>query len=138
MPSKRKWIVNGDKTDHGGTVIASATTATTFGMPFARVGDKVICPKCKVVATIIQGESTMIVMGKPQAYEGCYTSCGAKLVSVQKHTSYFIDGSDHGSDSDAGPAVAAATAAAAPPAKKGVCLECLLKAAERATAVLGR
>lgn len=140
MARTRKWIVNGDRTDHGGTVIASITSSA-YGKPFARVGDQLYCPKCKKSTTIIQGDATMIVLGQPQAYEGCYTSCGAKLVSVQQHTTFFVDGAG-GKASSSDPTSALMSELDADPtplaAKKPVCLECLLAAAQRATAVLGR
>jgi uncharacterized Zn-binding protein involved in type VI secretion len=82
------FIVIGDKTSHGGTVAAGATTATTQGKQIARVGDKVTCPRCGNT-TIASGDSTMIVMGQPVARNGDKTACGATLISSQTQT---IDG----------------------------------------------
>lgn len=79
------FIVLGDKTSHGGTVVAGATTATTHGKQVARVGDKVTCPKCGNT-TIAEGDNTMIVMGQPVARHGHKTACGATLIAGQNVT----------------------------------------------------
>lgn len=80
------FIVVGDKTSHGGTVVGStATTVTTHNRPIARVGDKVTCPKCGE-NTIATGDPTMIVMGQPAARQGDKTACGATLISSQSVT----------------------------------------------------
>lgn len=54
-------IVLGDKTDHGGTVITAGSTTDTMGIPWARQGDMVACPKCKGVFPIAQGDANFIV-----------------------------------------------------------------------------
>jgi uncharacterized Zn-binding protein involved in type VI secretion len=79
------FIVIGDKTSHGGTVVGGATTATTHGKQVARVGDKVTCPKCGST-TIATGDNTMIVMGQPIARHGDKTACGATLIAGQSVT----------------------------------------------------
>lgn len=73
-------IVLGDKTDHGGTVITAGTMTDTNGLPWARQGDMVACPKCKGVFPIGQGDANFIVDGAPVAYEGCKVACGATLI----------------------------------------------------------
>lgn len=78
------YICKGDKTTHGGTVLEGDESSVVEGRPIARVGDKVLCPRCKRVTTIIQGDSAFIVSGRAIAYEGCATSCGAKLISSQR------------------------------------------------------
>jgi uncharacterized Zn-binding protein involved in type VI secretion len=102
------FIVVGDKTSHGGTVLGGASTATTMNRSIARVGDKVSCPKCGE-NTIATGDSTMIVMGHPVARQGDKTACGATLVSSQSVT--LAETSSSGvspSISDAEDAIAAA------------------------------
>jgi uncharacterized Zn-binding protein involved in type VI secretion len=79
------FIVIGDKTSHGGTVVGGATTATTHGKQVARVGDKVSCPKCGST-TIATGDNSMIVMGQPVARHGDKTACGATLIAGQSAT----------------------------------------------------
>lgn len=79
------FIVIGDKTSHGGTVVGGAPTASTMNKQIARVGDKVTCPKCGN-NTIATGDSSMIVMGQPVARQGDKTACGATLISSQSVT----------------------------------------------------
>lgn len=81
----RPFIIVGDKTSHGGTVVSGATTATTHSKQIARVGDKVTCPRCGST-TIATGDNTMIIMGKPVARDGDKTACGATLISSQSVT----------------------------------------------------
>lgn len=76
------FIVIGDKTSHGGTVVGGAPTASTLNKKIARVGDKVTCPKCGQ-NTIATGDNTMIIMGHPVARQGDKTACGATLISSQ-------------------------------------------------------
>lgn len=103
----RPFIVIGDKTTHGGTVVGAATTATTHGKQIARVGDKVTCPKCGN-NTIATGDDTMIVMGQPVARHGDKTACGATLISSQSVT---LDGTGGGAQKHEGaPLVTGATA----------------------------
>jgi uncharacterized Zn-binding protein involved in type VI secretion len=92
------FIVIGDKTSHGGTVVGGAAAATTLNKAIARVGDKVTCPKCGN-NTIATGDSTMIVMGQPVARHGDKTACGATLISSQGVTL-----SEHSSDGGSGAA----------------------------------
>lgn len=81
----KPFIVIGDRTSHGGTVVAGATTATTHGKQIARVGDKVTCPQCGN-NTIATGDDSMIVFGQPVARHGDKTACGATLISSQTPT----------------------------------------------------
>jgi uncharacterized Zn-binding protein involved in type VI secretion len=79
----RPFIVVGDKTSHGGTVIQGAPTSDSGGIQIARVGDKVTCPKkghggTTVIAT---GDPTCIIEGKPAARHGDKTACGAVLIA---------------------------------------------------------
>ncbi|MGP1666874.1 MAG: PAAR domain-containing protein [Rhodanobacter sp.] len=81
----KPFIVIGDKTSHGGTVVGGSSTATTHGTQIARLGDKVTCPKCGP-NTIASGDSTMMVMGQPVARHGDKTACGATLIAGQNVT----------------------------------------------------
>ncbi|KAB0585139.1 PAAR domain-containing protein [Ideonella dechloratans] len=81
----RPFIVVGDTTSHGGTVLEGAPSTTTGGKPIARVGDKVSCPKrghggTTVIAT---GDPSCLIDGKPAARHGDTTACGATLISSQ-------------------------------------------------------
>jgi len=80
------FIVQGDKTSHGGTVLAGSPFSDCDGKPIARVGDMVACPMCKGVFPISQGDQSNIVDGSPVAYHGCKTACGAMLISSQIRT----------------------------------------------------
>lgn len=76
------FIVVGDRTSHGGTVISGDMTFTVDGQPIARVGDKVICPRCKTTASIVTSRfPTVSAFGQNMAYDQDATSCGALLIS---------------------------------------------------------
>ncbi|WP_426105433.1 PAAR domain-containing protein [Massilia sp. TSP1-1-2] len=80
------FIVQGDKTSHGGTVLTGSPFSDCDGKPIARVGDMCSCPKCKGIFPIAQGDQSNIIDGAPVAYHGCKTACGASLVSSQIRT----------------------------------------------------
>ncbi|PWF47751.1 PAAR domain-containing protein [Massilia glaciei] len=80
------FIVQGDKTSHGGTVLVGSPFSDCDGKPIARVGDMVSCPERKGVFPIAEGDQSNIVDGAPVAYDGCKTACGARLVSSQIRT----------------------------------------------------
>jgi len=79
-------IVMGDKTSHGGTVITCSQTSDTHGKGWARVGDKVACPRCKGVFPIAEGDTTLTDDGLAVAYHGCKVACGATLIAGQQFT----------------------------------------------------
>lgn len=81
----KPFIVVGDKTSHGGTVIQGAPTSTTGGKPIARVGDKVTCPQRGHGGTtvIVSGDPTCLIDGMPAARHGDKTACGATLIASQ-------------------------------------------------------
>lgn len=84
----RPFIVIGDSTSHGGTVIEGAPTTDTNGIRIARVGDRVTCPKKGHGVTVIAtGDPSCIIEGKPAARHGDLTACGATLISSQMVTS---------------------------------------------------
>lgn len=77
------YITVGAKTTHGGTVISGSPHTTHNGIPVARVGDKVLCKKCKKVVSIATGDPSYIVDGSPIARHGDMTSCGSTLIAIQ-------------------------------------------------------
>ena len=81
----RPFIVLGDKTNHGGVVISASETTDCNGKGIARIGDKVTCPKKEhgKVTTIVTGDSTAIIDGRPAARHGDKTACGASLIAGQ-------------------------------------------------------
>lgn len=83
----RALIVLGDQTDHGGKVVAASPTTTINGIPVARVGDAVTCPRKGHGTTVIAtGDPNMLVGGKPVARHGDKTACGATLIASQSLT----------------------------------------------------
>jgi uncharacterized Zn-binding protein involved in type VI secretion len=69
-----------DKSSHGGVVI-SASGFPDMGKAIALVGDLVKCPKCKGTFPIVEGAQNRKFMGKPMAFHGHKTACGAILIS---------------------------------------------------------
>lgn len=83
----KKWIVLGDKTSHGGTVIEASGVSFTGNVRIARVGDKVACPMTgHGVCPIVTGDNGVIVDGRAVAREGDKTACGATLIASQHAT----------------------------------------------------
>ncbi len=76
----------GDRTDHGGTVIEGFGTTTSGGKPWAGVGHKVVCPRCKGAFPIIEGHAHITVDGIPVAMHGMRTACGATLLATPSTT----------------------------------------------------
>lgn len=86
-------VVLGDRTDHGGTVIEASMVTDTYGKYIARVGDRVHCPKKgHQDVVIVQGDHTMLIDGRAVAYDGCLTSCGARLIAGQFLTTVEFGG----------------------------------------------
>ncbi|MDR1397181.1 MAG: PAAR domain-containing protein [Desulfarculales bacterium] len=83
------WTIEGkgevvrldDPTTHGGKVITASANTFYEGIPIARVGDQVSCPKCKGTHTIITGAPTAFDYGAQIACDGDLVSCGAKLIA---------------------------------------------------------
>ncbi|RMC94643.1 PAAR domain-containing protein [Aquitalea palustris] len=79
----KRVIRLGDPTDHGGNVVSSASSTTLFGKQVACLGDSVSCPRNgHSNCSIVEGDSSWLVGGKPVALEGHKTSCGAVLIST--------------------------------------------------------
>lgn len=83
----KRFIVIGDRTSHGGTVIEASGSSSSGGIKIARVGDKVTCPqKGHGTCPIVSGDPTVIVDGMPVARDGDKTACGAVLIASQGAT----------------------------------------------------
>ena len=79
----KRVIRLGDPTNHGGKVVSAASNAHIEGLPVARLGDTVICPKKgHGTTTIVEGDPDWLLEGIPVALEGHKTSCGATLIST--------------------------------------------------------
>ena len=76
-------MVTGTTPHIGGTIITGASSMLVNNKPVARMGDKVICTGCGMMATIIQGDANVLIEGKPIAYAGCMTSHGGFITSGQ-------------------------------------------------------
>ena len=75
----------GDASDHGGQVISAAAVKTRIqGKPPATVGDLHVCPlPGHGVTPIVEGSGRVMIEGRPAAYAGCRTGCGAALIPSQ-------------------------------------------------------
>ena len=81
-----RFIVLGDPTSHGGKVLEASVETKIGGKGFARVGDKVSCPRCRRTTVIASGDNSCLIDGKAAAREGDVTACGAKLIASQALT----------------------------------------------------
>ncbi|KVT66843.1 hypothetical protein WK56_28750 [Burkholderia ubonensis] len=72
----------GDATSHGGKVTTGSAMSKVMDRLVARLGDQCICPMDGHQNCVIaEGDSAFIVDGKPAAFDGHKTSCGATLIS---------------------------------------------------------
>ena len=78
-----QYITIGCPTTGGGKVISGNSSFLIEGIAISCVGDKATCPKHKTTATIVSGDSHMLVMGKPAARVNDSLSCGCKLLPKQ-------------------------------------------------------
>jgi uncharacterized Zn-binding protein involved in type VI secretion len=135
----RPFVVLGDKTTHGGTVVSADYTSDIHGKYMARVGDMVTCRRCKGVFAITSGAADMVDgQGRGYARHGDAVACGARLIAGQA-TATWSDTSFLGIPS--APARAEAVSAAsqiAAPTDSGLCLACLRKAAHLGSPVVIR
>lgn len=136
----RNFIVMGDTTSHGGTVISADLTTTMNGKNVARLGDQVVCRKCKGVFAINSAAPDVVDGdGRGYARHGDTTDCGAYLISGQQALVTWKNTSTLGDPAAEEKANALASAAAlAAPTTSGVCLDCLRKAAQLGSPVVIR
>mgnify|MGYP006269340739 CR=1 FL=1 len=79
MPSVARL---GDTSDHGGSIISSASKTIVEGILVARVGDMHSCPiPGHGVTAITSGSSTFICEGAATAVVGSVCGCGATINS---------------------------------------------------------
>lgn len=71
----------GDKTNHGGVVLAASSSTVVMGRPAALADDMTFCPQCKGNFPIKPDGAGARHQGKPYAYHNDVTACGAKLIS---------------------------------------------------------
>lgn len=106
----RNWIVVGDPTSSGGSVVTGSPYTDIDGIPVARVTDQATCPSHKGAYPIVDGDDTLIVDGQPVALHGSSLSCGCKVLSAQQ-VRMFVDAGGAGGGSAGGVQAAAAIAA---------------------------
>ena len=152
--TQQRFIVLGDTTTHGGKVItakgAGPIPHTIDGIPVACVGDKVTCPRCKGVYTILPRGKNTTLNGVEMACEGDPVSDGSYLVSVQQGHSSHETGSGDALEKAAtrakaereSKAKANASAASAEPKnaetteKREFCLQCWLRSLGQRSSVM--
>jgi len=91
----KSQILVGDKTSHGGVVISGSATNSCNGIPVARKGDKVTCPKCAPhLFEIAEGLDNCrdSDANLPLAVEGHKTTCGAVLIAESAPASGSAEG----------------------------------------------
>lgn len=72
----------GDSTSHGGKVTAASDAVFVHSVAVARQGDACNCPVTGHSSCVIaEGDPMVLDDGKPVAFEGHKTSCGATLIS---------------------------------------------------------
>ncbi|MCP1572360.1 putative Zn-binding protein involved in type VI secretion [Herbaspirillum rubrisubalbicans] len=133
------FIVVGDKTSHGGTVITGDQTFLVHGKAVARVGDVTSCPKCKGTFPITSGAGDMKSRGQAPARDGDRTACGATLIASQGVATH----SEGQAAGQAAPAEAAASGndrvvSSASSSSSSICLPCLAAAAQSGQSLMVR
>ncbi|MEN1925025.1 PAAR domain-containing protein [Luteimonas qiangzhengi] len=88
----RSWIVLGDPTSSGGSVVTGSPFTDIDGIPVARVTDQATCPRHKGAFPIVDGDSTMIVDGQPVALHGSSLACGCKVLSANQARVFVSQG----------------------------------------------
>ncbi|MDN5780752.1 MAG: PAAR domain-containing protein [Luteimonas sp.] len=108
----RNWIVVGDPTSSGGSVLTGSSFTGIDGLPVARVSDQATCPSHKGAFPIVDGDSTIIIDGQPVALHGSSLACGCKVLSAKQVRAFVEPGAGRGGGEGGGRAVAAMAAAA--------------------------
>ncbi len=76
------FVLLGDKTTHGGTVISASSTTIVNGKKVALVGDMVSCPiPGHGTNPIIEGSSDWSSDGRAVVVDGCKCQCGCQVIS---------------------------------------------------------
>lgn len=73
----------GDRTDSGCRVITASEASGVTGKGVARIGDRCLCVQENCTECfIIEGDELVKAGGKPIAFDGHRTSCGAVLIAT--------------------------------------------------------
>ena len=113
----RNWIVQGDPTSSGGSVVTGSPFTDVDGIPVARVTDQATCPRHKGAYPIVDGDNTLIVDGQPVALHGSSLACGCKVLSAQQVRVFVGTGGGSSGSGGAATILAAGALAAAAMAK---------------------
>ena len=89
----RMWVVLGDSTSSGGSVVSGSPFTDIDGKPVARINDKATCPQHKGTFPIADGDPTTIIDGQPAALHGSKLACGCSVLAVQQ-TRVLLDSGD--------------------------------------------
>ena len=82
----------GSASDHGGRVITGQSTYLIDDQPAACQGDLHECPiKGHGVTPILEGAANFLIDGRPAAYVGCRTGCGATLIQGAPNFTRWVD-----------------------------------------------
>ncbi|QOY63436.1 PAAR domain-containing protein [Lysobacter sp. H21R4] len=109
----RMWIVLGDATSSGGTVISGSPFTDIDGKPVARINDMATCPTHKGTFPIVDGDPTTIIDGQAVALHGSSIACGCKVLAVKQMRVFLDDGAGSATAAVAPEAAAHAHAAKA-------------------------
>lgn len=104
------WIVVGDPTSSGGSVLTGSSFTDIDGTPVARVTDKATCPNHKGAFPIVDGDATIIIDGQPVALHGSSLACGCKALSAKQMRAFVEPGGGGGGGAGSGKAAAAMAA----------------------------
>lgn len=88
----RMWVVLGDSTSSGGSVVSGSPFTDIDGKPVARVNDKATCPQHKGTFPIVDGDPTTIIDGQPVALHGSRLACGCSVLAVQQQRVFLESG----------------------------------------------
>ncbi|GAA3921826.1 PAAR domain-containing protein [Luteimonas lutimaris] len=88
----KNWIVVGDPTSSGGSVLTGSSFTGIDGLPVARVTDQATCPSHKGAFPIVDGDATIIIDGQPVALHGSSLACGCKVLSAKQMRAFVEPG----------------------------------------------
>ena len=79
----QRFILVGDTTTHGGSIVQGIYTHTVDRAPMVVTGHKFDCPQCGKEAILI-GSSHVTVNGQRRVLQGDKTTCGAIVICRYK------------------------------------------------------
>lgn len=105
----RIWIVVGDTTSSGGSVVTGSPFTDINGKPVARVGDAVVCGQ-HGSTTIASGDFTLSIDGQAVARQGDKCACGCVLMPVSQMQVFIDEGAAPATKAASVPSATAAPA----------------------------